>query len=41
MMVPRANAVFDAAGTLIDEKASDRLREFLERFAAYADKAPR
>ena len=41
MMVPRANAAFDAAGTLIDEKASDRLREFLAGFAAYADKTRR
>ena len=38
MMVPRANAAFDESGALADEKARERLRAFLEGFAAYASR---
>lgn len=36
MMVPRANAAFDGAGRLVDEKATKRLKAFLQGFVAYA-----
>lgn len=35
MMVPRANVAFDENGRLTDEKARERLKKFLEGFAAY------
>ena len=36
MMVSRANTVFDENGDLTDEKIRARLKDFLERFVAYA-----
>jgi NAD(P)H-dependent FMN reductase len=38
MLVPRADAAFDAAGGLADEKSRERLRTFLEGFAAFASR---
>jgi NAD(P)H-dependent FMN reductase len=40
MMVPRANAAFDEAGRLTDDKARGRLTAFLQGFTAYASRRP-
>ena len=37
MMVPKANAAFDDAGRLTDEKAVDRLSAFLRNFVRYIE----
>lgn len=35
LMVPRAGALFDASGALVDDKIRGRLRSFLDGFVAY------
>lgn len=36
LLVPRAGAVFDEDGRLVDEKVADRLGQFVRDFSAYA-----
>jgi NAD(P)H-dependent FMN reductase len=38
LMVSRAQSVFDATGALTDETIRDRLRQFVQGFAAFAAK---
>ena len=41
MMVPQADAAFDEAGRLTDDKARARLTAFLQGFTAFASRPKR